>query len=172
MPKVTITSILRAVATAVTVSIAISCNVNNLPHQLGEAESFMRHSPKQAKEILAQAGKYRTTLEQGHFIGCQGFRRLVQISCLFWSDPGEYPDSLSCTSRFHHFRVCCHSGNIPRLGDQGQAASQEQAILSIYLPDSYPVFRGYVEGVARLDIEGLIPVVALCEGTIYTESVD
>lgn len=59
MPKVTITSILRAVATAVTVSIAISCNVNNLPHQLGEAESFMRHSPKQAKEILAQAGKYR-----------------------------------------------------------------------------------------------------------------
>ena len=59
MPKVTITSILRTVATAVTVSIAISCNVNNLPHQLGEAEYFMRHSPKLAKEILAQAGKYR-----------------------------------------------------------------------------------------------------------------
>ncbi|MGM9767991.1 MAG: tetratricopeptide repeat protein [Candidatus Cryptobacteroides sp.] len=42
-----------------TVLVAISCKVNNLPHQLDEAESFMQHSPKQAKEILAQAGKYR-----------------------------------------------------------------------------------------------------------------
>lgn len=84
MPKVTITSILRAVATAVTVSIAISCNVNNLPHQLGEAESFMRHSPKQAKEILAQAGKYRTTLTI--MIGTGSFSGLtpgnIRIACL------------------------------------------------------------------------------------------
>ena len=59
MPKTTITNILRGFMAALTATTVISCNVNNLPHRLDEAESVMRHSPRQAKEILEETAAYR-----------------------------------------------------------------------------------------------------------------
>lgn len=40
------------------------------------------------------------------------------------------------------------------------------------LPDPYPVFGGYVEFVAGLDVEGIVPVVALGEGSVDAQTVD
>lgn len=59
MPRTTITRIQRILMAVMAAIAAISCNVNNLPHQIDEAESFMRHSPQKAKEILAQNEQFR-----------------------------------------------------------------------------------------------------------------
>ena len=86
MPRTTIISIKRIMLTVLAVISAFSCNVNNLPHEIDEAESFMRHDPARAKAILEDASRYR-----------KGNRRERASWCLMnvWAKYNAYDNDLS-----------------------------------------------------------------------------
>ena len=86
MPRTTIISIKRIMLAVLAVISAFSCNVNNLPHEIDEAESFIRHDPARAKAILEDASRYR-----------KGNRRERASWCLMnvWAKYNAYDNDLS-----------------------------------------------------------------------------
>ena len=70
-----------------------------------------------------------------------------------------------------------HTG--PKAAYEKRSQNNSEAVFLFFggrvfpdLPDPYPVFGGYVEFVAGLDVEGIVPVVALGEGSVDAQTVD
>ena len=85
--------------TVLAVISAFSCNVNNLPHEIDEAESFIRHDPARAKAILEDASRYR-----------KGNRRERASWCLMnvWAKYNAYDNDLSPEQRARYMADAIH----------------------------------------------------------------